>query len=109
MADPSRTPRPSFALRRGFIDQADRILVDAKAVAARAEDEQTEVFLWNEAGDAFEQAAKLYRRADLGLLARDIFAQASYSFGRSGASDDARRCDRFSREIQPYWEASPNE
>jgi hypothetical protein len=104
MAEHNKTNRSSIAFRRRSIEEADSLFARAKAVAARADVESAGAFLWSEAGSLYERAASLFRRADLGLMAREIYAQASYCLGRAAASDDARRCDRLSRAIPPYWE-----
>jgi hypothetical protein len=109
MADHDKTTRQSFAFRRRLLNEADTLLADAKALAARAQVEQPAVLLWCDAGEAFEQAAQLYRRADLGLKARHVFNDAGRCHREAGATSDAERCEGFSRAIPPYWEASRDE
>jgi len=106
MSDHNKTNRPSVAFRSRFIDEADNLFAKAKAAIARAEVEDAGAFLWNEAASLYERSASLFRRADLGLLARDIYEQASYCFDRAGASDDARRCARLAKAISAYWESA---
>jgi hypothetical protein len=105
MADRKKTHRPSIAFRRRSLDEADRLFASGMAIASRAEAEDAGAFLWNEAGEAYEQSASLFRQADLGLMARDIYEQASYCFGRAGASADARRCLSLANGIPAYWES----
>jgi hypothetical protein len=109
MADRKKTNRPSIAFRLRIIEEADHIFADAKALVARAAVEQSAVLLWSDAGQAFEQAAKLYRRADLGLKARHVFIEAGRCQREAGATSDAERCERFAHAIPPYWEASRDE
>jgi len=106
MSDNNKTNRPSVAFRSRSIDEADSLLAKAKAVSARAEVEDAGAFLWSDAGSLYERSASLFRRTDLGLMARDTYEQASYCFGRAGASDDARRCASLATAIPAYWESA---
>jgi hypothetical protein len=109
MADYSRETHQSGAFRLRLLDEGDRSLASAKALVARAEVDTATPIHWNEAGECFEQAARLFRRASLGLIARRAYEQASDCYSRAGVLDAARQCSERASAIPAYWEASPNE
>ena len=104
MADHKKSDLPSVLFRGRSIDEADRLFGEALAIACRAEHDEGIAFRWSEAASLYEQSASLFQKADLGLMARDIYGHASYCFGKAGASDDARRCMALSEAIPAYWE-----
>ena len=105
MADQNKANHPSAAFRHHSINEADRLFAEALSIASRAESSDGEAITWNEAGSLYEQSATLFRRADLGLIARDIYEQAGYCFDRAGASDDATRCAILANFSSVYWDS----
>lgn len=109
MAAHSRIDRPPFTFRRRFIDEADRLLAIAKAAVARAEVACLEEPAWAKAGEAFEQAGRLYRRAALGMLARHTYEQASHCYGWGGLLGDAQRCGEIAATTSSHCQESPTD
>ena len=60
---------------------------------------------WVELAAEFERAARLYRQAGLGLLAKKSFEHARQSYYSAGDDAAAARCYARSQAIPVYWEA----
>lgn len=103
MSSHHRPPHQSLPFRRRFIDQADRTLAAAKELTAQAGLARTSSPRWLDAGCLLEEAATLYRKAGLGLIARHAYSDAARCHREAGAVVDAERCEESAKAVPVYW------
>jgi hypothetical protein len=60
---------------------------------------------WLDLATEFERAARLYRQAGLGLMAKQSFERARHAYEASGDDAAAARCYARSQAIPVLWEA----
>ena len=95
--------RKLFRRRQRLIEAADNAVAQAVWVSGRAVngDREPRIRL---AAKKFEKAAALYRRAGLGLLAREQYAAAARCYSLCSDSERTRLNEERRVAVSTYWE-----
>ena len=84
---------------------ADSVFDEAKDVLRVVEKSASLPQTWRDLAAEFERAARLYRHAGLGLMAKQAFERARQAYYSAGDEAAAARCYARSQAIPILWEA----
>lgn len=97
---------PFSKRRQTWIAEGDRLMdraADAIEDIECRDNKDREVRDRKKAAAMYEHAAEYYRRAGLGLAAKNCLMNASIEWELAGSTDAADRCEIAGDHIDPYW------
>ena len=98
-----------WQVRQQAISSADGLVARGSAlVAAGGSDPKRLEKSLKQAAMFFEAAARAYRRADLGLLARKPWDLAKDCYAQLGDQSGVVKCDLQRASIPVYWDDDPS-
>lgn len=98
---------PFAKYRQVWIAEADRITGNADSAyeeAAFIQSDSRRARLMKKSASLYEHASELYRRAGLGLLAREVLFEAADCWYQLGDEESCRQAESKAEEIDPYYE-----